>query len=70
MGEGMLNQVNPQVGTARITPRNSQRKPSTSSSRTLKEQMLRGLFNLLMAKSTIISFLQEFLSSSQDVSRV
>jgi hypothetical protein len=58
------------VGTAGITPRNSQRKPSTSSSRTLKEQMLIGLFNLLMAKSTIISFLREFLSSSQDVSLV
>jgi hypothetical protein len=70
MGEGMLRQVNPLVGTAGITPRNSQCKPSTSSSRTLKEQMLRGFFNLLMAKSTIISFLQEFLSSSQDVSRV
>jgi hypothetical protein len=70
VGEGMLGQVNPLVGIARITPRNSQRKPSTSSCRTLKEQMLRGLFDLLMAKSTIISFLQEFLSSSQDVSSV
>jgi hypothetical protein len=70
MGEGMLGQVNPLVGIARITPRNSQCKPTTSSSRTLKEQMLKSLFNLLMAKSTIISFLQEFLSSSQDVSRV
>jgi hypothetical protein len=70
VGEGMLSQVNPLVGIARITPRNSQRKPSTSSCRTLKEQMLRGLFDLLMAKSTIISFLQEFLSSSQDVSSV
>jgi hypothetical protein len=60
MGEGMLGQVNPLVGIVRITRRNSQRKPLTSSSRTLQEQMLRSLFNLLMAKSTIISFLQEF----------
>jgi hypothetical protein len=66
----MLGQVNPPVGTTGITPRNPQHKPSTDSSRTLKEQMLRGLFNLLMAKSTIISFLKEFLSSSQNVSCV
>jgi transposase len=70
MGESMLSQVNPLVGIARITPRNPQRKPLTSSCGTLKEEMLRGLFDLLMAKSTIISFLQEFLSSSQGVSRV
>jgi hypothetical protein len=70
MGEGMLSQVNPLVGIARITPRNSQLKPSTSSCITLEEQMLRGLLNVLMAKSTIISFLQEFLSSSEDVSCV
>jgi hypothetical protein len=70
MGESMLSQVNPLVGIARITPRNPQRKPSTSSCGTLKEEMLIVLFDLLMAKSTIISFLQEFLSSSQDVSRV
>jgi transposase len=70
MGEGMLSQVNPLVGIARITPRNAQRKPSTSSCRTLKEQMLTGLFDLFMTKSTIVSFLQEFTSSSQDVSRV
>jgi hypothetical protein len=70
MGEGMLSQVNPLVGIARITPRNAQHKPSTRSCRTLKEQMLRGLFDLIMTKSTIVSFFQEFLSSSQDVSRV
>jgi hypothetical protein len=70
MGENMLSHVNPLMGIARITPRNPQRKPSTSSCGTLKEEMLRGLFGLLMAKSAIISFLQEFLSFSQDVSRV
>jgi hypothetical protein len=58
------------MGIARINPRNPQRKPSTSSCGTLKGEMLRGLYDLLMAKSTILSFLQEFLSSSQDVSRV
>jgi hypothetical protein len=60
MGESMLSQVNPLMGIARITQRNPQRKPSTRSCGTLKEEMLRGLFDLLMAKSTIISFLQDF----------
>jgi hypothetical protein len=69
-GKSMLSHVNPLMGIARITQRNPQRKPSTNSCGTLKEEMLRGLFDLLMAKSAIISFLQEFLSSSQDVSRV
>jgi hypothetical protein len=66
----MLSHVNPLMNIARVTPRDPQRKPPTSSYGTLKEEMLRGLFGLLMAKNAIISFLQEFLSSSQDVSRV
>jgi hypothetical protein len=70
VGENMLSHVNSLMGIARITPRNPQRKPSTSSCGTLKEEMLRRLFGLLMAKSAIISFLQKFLSSSQDVSCV
>jgi hypothetical protein len=70
VGENMLSHVNPLMGIARVTPRNPQRKPPTSSCGTLKEEMLRSLFGLLMAKSAIIPFLQNFLSSSQDVSRV
>jgi hypothetical protein len=49
VGKGLLGQVNPLVRTAGIAPRNPQRKPPTNSSRTLKEQMLRGLLNLLLA---------------------
>jgi hypothetical protein len=70
VGENMLSHVNSLMNIARVTPRDPQRKPPTSSCGTLKEEMLRSLFGLLMAKSAIIPFLQNFLSSSQDVSRV
>jgi hypothetical protein len=58
------------MNIARVTPRDPQRKPPTSNCGTLKEEMLRCLFGLIMAQRAIIPFLQKFLSSSQDVSRV
>jgi hypothetical protein len=49
MRKGLFGQVNLQMRTAGIAPRNPQRKPPTNSSRTLKEQMLRSLLNPLLA---------------------
>jgi hypothetical protein len=47
--KGLFGQVNLLMITARIAPRDSQRKLPTNSSRTLKEHMLRSLLNPLMA---------------------
>jgi hypothetical protein len=49
VGKCLFGQVNPLVRTAGITPRNPQRKAPTNSSRTLKEQVVRGLLNPLLA---------------------
>jgi hypothetical protein len=70
VGENMLSHVNSLMNITRVIPRDPQRKPPTSSSGTLKEEMLRCLFGLIMAQSASIPFLQKFLSSSQDVSHV
>jgi hypothetical protein len=70
VGENLLSHVNSLMGIDRVTPRDPQRKPPTSSCGTLKEEMLSSLFGLIMAKNAIIPFLQKFLSSSQDISRV
>jgi hypothetical protein len=51
-------------------PNNSQSKPSAGSSRTVEKEMGSSFLLTVLAHHTIVSFIQHFLSSSQNIPRI
>jgi hypothetical protein len=58
--------VNAQI----FLPNNSQSKPSTGSSRTVEKEMGSSFLLTALAHHTVVSFVQHFLSSSQNIPRI
>jgi hypothetical protein len=68
--EDLFSKIELLMSVMKFIPGDSQSKPSTGSSKTIKEKMLSGFLNPILTHHTVVSFCKMLLSPFQNISCV